>query len=434
MCSVDSCYKEETLHLKSENLLGAKCRKCNEKSAEVVLQRKYPYCRECFQVYFSHKYSGGLGKAKLIRNGDKVLVAFNGSPYSVCLIDLIYRSLVDDRKKKPRFDVNIVFMDDNCNISVNERIEIFKSISNLISSYGYPIYFTRLCGIGDEIVLLKNSDLNSMVSYELNLPISDIKSETSRQDLMLKLKKEILFKVAEQLNCNKIFTAETGDHIASSILSNLALGRGKQLSSLTGMVEKRKDIVLIRPLRECSKKEIVFYNIFNKLNSYNTNPILEKDKYSSIQKLSELFVTDLQCSFPSTVSTVVSTGNKLSVNQSDSDRCCILCQNALDSDVPQLSAIDALKISNLASKVGSKSTSTNDFSQFENHICSEVKPTHSQKLLYEESLSKLLCHSCSTILKESISGEENWFNNKLFQIDKVLQMRKMHDDIKDFLL
>lgn len=434
MCSVDSCYGEETHLPKNENLKGAQCRKCNEKPAQVVLQRKYPYCRECFQIYFSHKYSGGLGKAKLIRNGDKVLVAFNGSPYSVCLIDLIFRSMVDDRKKKPRFDVKIVFIDDKCNISINERIEIFRSIRNLISSYNYPIYFTPLCAIGEEVVLIKYSDLNSNLNYEVQQQVSDIKSETSRLDLLLKLKNDIIFKVAEQLNCNKIFTAETGDHIASSILSNLALGRGKQLSSITGMTEKRKDIVLIRPLRECSKKEIVFYNVFNKLNYFNTNPILEKDKYSSIQKLSELFITELQCSFPSTVSTVVSTGNKLSVNLSDSDNNCILCQNTLDSEVTQLSAIDALKISNLASQLGSKSFLTTDFNSCENHYHSELKPNNSQKPLNEEYFSKLFCHSCSGILKESVAGKENWFNNKIFQIDKVLQMRKMHDDIKDFLL
>lgn len=434
MCSVDSCYEEETRLHKSENLRGAQCRKCNEKSAEVVLQRRYPYCKECFQIYFSHKYSGGLGKAKLIRNGDKVLVAFNGSPYSLCLIDLIFRSMVDDRKKKPRFDVKIVFIDDKCNISNNERIEIFRSISNLISSYDYPIYFTPLCAIGDEVVLIKDSDLNSKINYEIQFPVSDIKSETSRLDLLLKLRTDIIFEVAEQLNCNKIFTAETGDHIASSILSNLALGRGKQLSSITGMTEKRNNIVLIRPLRECSKKEVVFYNIFNKLNYFNINPILEKDKYSSIQKLSELFITELQYSFPSTVSTVVSTGNKLSVNQSDTNTICILCQNSLDSEVTQLSAIDALKISNLASKVGSRSFLTTDFGRCENHFHSESKLNISENLINEEYLSKLFCHSCTGIMKETVYEEGNRFNNKIFQIDKVLLRRKMHDDIKDFLL
>ena len=134
MCSNNTC-DEIKFDSDSKILFRAKCRKWDEQLAKIVLQRKFPYCRECFLIYFSHKYNGGLGKLKLLRRGDKVLVAFSGSPYGVCLINLIFQSLIADRKKKTKFEVEVIFIDERWNISKEERREIHLSINNLLSCY-----------------------------------------------------------------------------------------------------------------------------------------------------------------------------------------------------------------------------------------------------------------------------------------------------------
>lgn len=47
------------------------------------------YFRACFQVYITHKFRAAIGKTKLVRDGELVLVAFSGGPSSSALLSLI---------------------------------------------------------------------------------------------------------------------------------------------------------------------------------------------------------------------------------------------------------------------------------------------------------------------------------------------------------
>lgn len=45
--------------------------------------------RECFMVYVTHKFRAAIGKSKLIRDGESVLVGMSGGQASSCLLHLI---------------------------------------------------------------------------------------------------------------------------------------------------------------------------------------------------------------------------------------------------------------------------------------------------------------------------------------------------------
>lgn len=74
------------------------------------------------------------------------------------------------------------------------------------------------------------------------------------------------------------------------------------------------DVNVIKPLRFFDIKELALYNFFN-----NTSPVIvreeQKDPYLSVQNLMTNFVQNLQVNFPSTITTVIKTGDKLSMDK-----------------------------------------------------------------------------------------------------------------------
>lgn len=61
-------------------------------------------------------------------------------------------------------------------------------------------------------------------------------------------------------------------------------------------------------------KELAFYNNHNNLEPLSVRQI-EVNPYSSVQDLMTKFVTDLQVNYPATVTTILKTGDKLSLNK-----------------------------------------------------------------------------------------------------------------------
>jgi cytoplasmic tRNA 2-thiolation protein 2 len=65
------------------------CMKCKAEPSVVIARTKDPMCGSCFDVYFAHRFRATFGKTKLVRQGEKVLVAFSGGPSSRSMLDLI---------------------------------------------------------------------------------------------------------------------------------------------------------------------------------------------------------------------------------------------------------------------------------------------------------------------------------------------------------
>jgi len=80
-------------------------------------------------------------------------------------------------------------------------------------------------------------------------------------------------------------------------------------------------------MREFTAKEIAFYAVMKQC-KYVTKSTLATNSSikSSIQRLTESFVNELQNDFPSTVYTIFNTGNKLKSCDEKDDKKCIICK------------------------------------------------------------------------------------------------------------
>lgn len=131
---------------------------------------------------------------------------------------------------------------------------------------------------------------------------------TSWNDMIVKLKRNILIKVANALQCNYILTAETTTTLASNLLSNLAMGRGSQIEHDIGFLDSRNDFIkILRPMKDISQDEVFYYGLLKKLTYFENTKVGD----NSLQSLITTFVVELQKNFPATISTICRTAEKI---------------------------------------------------------------------------------------------------------------------------
>ncbi|KFP72526.1 Cytoplasmic tRNA 2-thiolation protein 2, partial [Acanthisitta chloris] len=102
-----------------------------------------------------------------------------------------------------------------------------------------------------------------------------------------------------------------------------------------GFVDNRHgDVMVVRPMRDYTSKEIAFYNHFFGVPTVIVPPLFTKRREKpSIHHLVQDFLLGLQEDFPSTISTVYRTGEKLSpepAKASSEEQRCLLCLCGLD--------------------------------------------------------------------------------------------------------
>ncbi|KAF6077194.1 cytosolic thiouridylase subunit 2 [Phyllostomus discolor] len=150
----------------------------------------------------------------------------------------------------------------------------------------------------------------------------------------------LILHVARTHGYSKVMTGDSCTRLAIKLMTSLALGRGAFLAWDTGFSDERHgDVVVVRPMRDHTLKEIAFYNRLFAVPSVFTPAIDTKaPEKSSIHRLMEAFVLRLQAQFPSTVSTVYRTSEKLVKAPRDGSAGgppgprCLLCMCALDID------------------------------------------------------------------------------------------------------
>ncbi|XP_037371644.1 cytoplasmic tRNA 2-thiolation protein 2 isoform X2 [Talpa occidentalis] len=167
-----------------------------------------------------------------------------------------------------------------------------------------------------------------------------VRSLTAKEELLQTLRTHLILHVARAHGYAKVMTGESCTRLAIKLMTGLALGRGAFLAWDTGFSDERHgDVVVLRPMREHTLKEVAFHNHLFKVPSVFTPAVdtraPEKD---SVHRLVEAFVLRLQARFPSTVSTVYRTSEKLLKAPRDARAplapvpCCLLCSCPLDID------------------------------------------------------------------------------------------------------
>ncbi|GFT75144.1 cytoplasmic tRNA 2-thiolation protein 2 [Nephila pilipes] len=342
-----------------------KCKKCDMKSS-ILLQKKDPFCRKCFFEYCSHKFRSTIGKSKKIKHGDKVLLTCSGGRKSTALLKMTKETLAFATAKQISFIPEVLFIDD-CVISTSVEKSRKHQIYNIVKelrSYGYPVLFSSL-----EMVYKMNDNQEFFWNCENfdsaeDFPVcfdsqNSFKESMAGMSLSAKLdyikhiRLLLMTEIASQAGFTHVFVGDTSCSLAENLLNDINLGRGSQISADTNFYDARYKVVVCRPLREFLNKEIALFLHLNHC-SYTVLPDLltKTDAKSSIQRLTESFITNLQEDFPATVFTIFRTGGKLLKQDGVlGTETCVLCKSKLDNiESDACSALEALKLSENLSK------------------------------------------------------------------------------------
>ncbi|XP_072202254.1 cytoplasmic tRNA 2-thiolation protein 2 [Excalfactoria chinensis] len=365
------------------------CVKCGDGPAAVVIRIGDAFCRACFREYFVHKFRAMLGKNRVIFPGEKVLLALSGGMASSAMLRQVQEGLSRETAKRLRFVPGVIYIDEGavCGQSLVQREQTLTRMEALLQETGFPYYLASLeqalelpgsilhrgpggdsepsssyksavegfiqqrrkeeaSGDGDTSTAgLSTQDGPTGDSHaclpaaarteELQQLFDSAETLTAKEELLQMLRSHLLLHTARTQGYTKVMTGESCTRVAIKLLTNLALGRGAFLAMDTGFVDTRHgDVTVVRPMRDYMAKEIAFYNHFFGVPTVITPPLQAKRREkTSIHRLMENFLLRLQVDFPSTISTVYRTGEKLSVAPAEANseqQRCLLCLCALD--------------------------------------------------------------------------------------------------------
>lgn len=368
MCNIQADDVLEMERRPAVPIVDKQCKKCGTEKGIVVLRVNDVYCKSCFLPYFTHKFRACLGKSKLIKANDGVLVAHSGGQASSAMLHLIKEALEEDNKKKLRYVPAILYVDEGVVLDqgIGERLALCKEIVSLAAWTSFPVYVTTLEMVykledsnpQDIVLAMKSGEsierlpTDPALEQRLKDLFTSVTSLTAKEDLLLRLRHQIICKVAEKFGLAKVFLGDSGTRLSVRLLADIAQGRGAQLTEDTGFSHNwGSQVVVLRPMREFVAQEIAMYNNIHHIESVTIPTLATKtDHRSSIARLTEQFVRGLQLDFPSTVSTVFRTGDKLCTSpQVSSENKCALCQGLLDTNVREDSALFATEFSQLVS-------------------------------------------------------------------------------------
>nr|XP_027789035.2 cytoplasmic tRNA 2-thiolation protein 2 isoform X1 [Marmota flaviventris] len=366
-----------------------KCVKCREGLPVVVIRAGDAFCRDCFKALYVHKFRAMLGKNRLIFPGEKVLLAWSGGPSSSSMVWQVLEGLSQDSAKRLRFVPGVVYVDEGaaCGQSPEDRAKTLAEVKSVLQNIGFPWHTVALeevfglppavlQGSAQEPVGTEEAYKSAVDSFlqqqhvlggeQTHQPhtqdspgpcslgrsptatqtaalcrlFGSVRTLTAKEELLQTLRTHLILHVARVHGYSKVMTGDSCTRLAIKLMTNLALGRGAFLAWDTGFSDERHgDVVVVRPMRDHTLKEVAFYNRLFAVPSVFTPAIDTKaPEKASIHRLMEAFILRLQTQFPSTISTVYRTSEKLV--KAPREGCaagpagprCLLCLCALDVD------------------------------------------------------------------------------------------------------
>lgn len=369
------------------------CKTCGE-VAHLVLRKRDPYCKTCFIVSCTHKFRSTLGKSKLLKPGDRVLVAFSGGPSSAAMLQLLRDGFSEDTHKRLLFDPSLVYIDDSAVLDNQDPEVALKEVTELMRDSGFPYYTSTLDLVYSAECLKLDRSTHSTLVTDTESPrmafmagYGAFKTLTDRESFYKLSMRRLLLRLARDNGFVKVFTAETGTFLAATLLSTIALGRGAQLREEAGFLDDRDPQVrLLRPMREFTSKEVALFNVHRLVPfRVQTTPSTACDYRASIARLTGKFVNGLQEDFPATVSTVWRTGDKIASRScaGTASSSCRLCGSPLDTEeVAPCSAVAALELTRHISRLR----------------VADAQPTPEMPDS-DEKISRIFCYSCQALVR-----------------------------------
>jgi len=323
------------------------CLKCKAKPYEINIRENYPLCKECFLSFMQHKFRTNIGQAKKIKKGVNVLIALSGGDCSRALLDIFlkYHKGAENPKsgKIQRFkDIAVAYVDDSI-ITGRNNVEKIKEI---VTPYDIPLIIKPIEDVFS--ISLNNNEQNNILNivnkdgkkeYVINQN-NEVDSKTAikelfdsiplvadKECLLNNLRLVLLNYIAKEESYPVLCLGDSSTKTAIDVISYTCKGRGSSLPLDVGSESEIIDgVVMIKPGKTLLKQEFIQYNTYFELSTVSDPEMSASDISKSIDLISAGFISDLQTNFPSTVTTVVSTANKLSIDKNKcSPYCCSIC-------------------------------------------------------------------------------------------------------------
>eukprot|EP00126_Sphaerothecum_destruens_P015394 Sdes_comp9390_c0_seq1m851 len=420
----ETAKKENTPPGKDKNV-PTQCLKCTG-SAQLHVREKESYCKSCFEAYFVHKFRSQLGKSKAIHASDKVLLAFSGGASSRAMLELIREGVSSDSFNRFKFETAVVWIDESVlfpNITTAPGWQ--EKVEKIAQDAGFPLFCVPLQEI------FSHEFRESQISSQFSCPDAEndikatflnflhgVKSSTAKEDILRHIRQKLIHLIAKKHGYNRILFGHSMTRLATLVLSNIAQGRGFTLGLDIGFSDPRHgDILQLRPLRDCSTKEVAFFLNMRGLDSLSIPSISTGQsnlRLFSIEQLTERFLTGLQSEYPFTVSTVYRTADKIYFpgHYLADPRRCVLCDSPYSHSEAQIAVLES-----------SASLSTDLSSLLSIQDADESS---------EVSLlsSNMLCYACSRNYPKELFSSLKF---PPFVEEKVAQ-RAFKQDISEYLL
>ncbi|CAM1311464.1 CTU2 (predicted) [Pycnogonum litorale] len=186
-------------------------------------------------------------------------------------------------------------------------------------------------------------------------------------------------------------------------------------------------------MRELISKEIAIYNrVHGLMYESNVKMCTMTGMHSSISRLTESFIIGLQQDFPSTISTIFRTGDKLVRKSDEESSKCIFCESSIEILTPgKCSAMDALELS---SKLGqTDKLSVNNFVKSEKNIKCDSCQCGADKHTESNVVKNQLCYACRLLVNE-MDDLDLLPSSILKQANLQANRLKMKESIAEFLI
>ncbi|MDR0879562.1 MAG: tRNA lysidine(34) synthetase TilS [Clostridioides sp.] len=237
----------------------------------------------------------------LIQKGDKIVLGISGGPDSVCLLHLLCRL-------KEEFDIDIY------------AAHLNHQIRGLDASLD-ALYVSKLCKEMGVAFFVKSIDI----------PAYCKEAGLSVEDGARKKRYEMFYELKEEIGADKIAIAHNMNDQAETILMRMMRGTGIQ--GLRG-IEYERDDVLIRPLLDIPKSEVLEYCSKNSL-----EPRIDKTNLETVytrNKIRLKLIPYMSDNFNSNVvESIVRMGNNIRVDSDFIERETMKAYSEILSNRPQ---------------------------------------------------------------------------------------------------
>ena len=220
MCSIvdGAMFEKEN----ETEVIKTVCQKCKTEKPFITLRKKDVYCKNCFLINCNHKFRSTLGKNKAIKINDSILVAFSGSQGSLAVLKLIRNSFDDaNNPKKITYHPSVLIIDES---GIDEKMDFqIDQVKSVAQKFNFPVHVVHLSKalVCDETSLEETTLSNANELSNLKKVLTEKMEETSKESLLNILRMRLILKMAETLNCSKVFTSENADKLAIRLLSGM---------------------------------------------------------------------------------------------------------------------------------------------------------------------------------------------------------------------